>query len=95
MQCTTNILSNYYISYLTPILERRSPKKELLMPTLVAFDLETTGLDPKTDSIIEISAVRFNERRIEEEFSMLINPGKRIPKKSAGWFKKVIASNEI
>ncbi len=50
------------------------------MPTLVAFDLETTGLSSKTDSIIEIGAVRFNENRIEDEFSMLINPGKRIPK---------------
>ncbi|HIE24776.1 MAG TPA: DNA polymerase III subunit epsilon [Anaerolineales bacterium] len=50
------------------------------MPTLVAFDLETTGLSSETDSIIEIGAVRFNETRVEDEFSMLINPGKRIPK---------------
>ena len=50
------------------------------MPTLVAFDLETTGLSPKTDSIIEIGAVRFNETSIEDEFSVLVNPGKRIPK---------------
>jgi len=49
------------------------------MTTLVAFDLETTGLNPKTDKIIEIGAVRFNEKRVEDEFTMLINPGRSIP----------------
>ena len=49
------------------------------MPTLVALDLETTGLDSKKDGITEIGAVRFNERRIEEEFQILINPGRHIP----------------
>ncbi len=49
------------------------------MTTLVAFDLETTGLDPKRDAIIEIGAIRFNENRVEDEFSMLINPGRSIP----------------
>ena len=50
------------------------------MPSIVALDLETTGLDPKTDTIIEIGAIRFNNRRIEEEFSTLINPRREIPK---------------
>jgi ATP-dependent DNA helicase DinG len=49
------------------------------MTTLVAFDLETTGLNPKSDAIIEIGAIRFNENRVEDEFSMLINPGRSIP----------------
>ena len=49
------------------------------MPSIVALDLETTGLDPKSDQIIEIGAVRFNSRRIEDEFSTLINPGRAIP----------------
>ncbi len=49
------------------------------MPSIVALDLETTGLDPKTDAIIEIGAIRFNERRVEEEFSTLINPMRGIP----------------
>ena len=49
------------------------------MTTLVALDLETTGLNPKQDAIIEIGAVRFNERRIEDEFKALINPGRNIP----------------
>lgn len=49
------------------------------MTSIVALDLETTGLDPAQDAIIEIGAVRFNGRRIEEEFSTLINPNRHIP----------------
>jgi ATP-dependent DNA helicase DinG len=49
------------------------------MPTIVALDLETTGLDPHRDAIIEIGAVRFNERRVEDEWSTLVNPGRHIP----------------
>jgi DNA polymerase-3 subunit epsilon/ATP-dependent DNA helicase DinG len=47
--------------------------------TLVALDIETTGLDPKNDKIIEIGAVRFSGSKIEGEFNSLINPGKNIP----------------
>ena len=49
------------------------------MTSIVALDLETTGLNPSDDAIIEIGAVRFNNRRIEDEWTTLINPGKRIP----------------
>jgi DNA polymerase-3 subunit epsilon/ATP-dependent DNA helicase DinG len=49
------------------------------MTSIVAIDIETTGLDPDRDSIIEIGAVRFNEKRIEGEWESLINPGTRIP----------------
>lgn len=49
------------------------------MPSLVAIDIETTGLDPNNDAIIEIGAVRFNGPRIEDEWSTLIHPGRPIP----------------
>jgi DNA polymerase-3 subunit epsilon/ATP-dependent DNA helicase DinG len=49
------------------------------MPNLVALDIETTGLDPKRDSILEIGAVRFNGRRVEEEWSTWVNPGRAVP----------------
>jgi len=51
----------------------------LAMTSLVAIDIETTGLDPETDGITEIAAVRFNGSRIEKEWSSLINPGRPIP----------------
>lgn len=49
------------------------------MPSLIALDLETTGLDPRKDAIIEIGAVRFSGQRDEAEFHSLINPGRPIP----------------
>jgi len=49
------------------------------MPVIVSLDLETTGLDPTLDSIIEIGAVKFNDSRIDSEFTTLINPRKPIP----------------
>ncbi len=49
------------------------------MDSIVALDIETTGLDPVKDAIIEIGAVRFHNNRIEGEWSSLINPGRKIP----------------
>lgn len=49
------------------------------MPSIVALDIETTGLDPRSDAIIEIGAVRFSGTRVEGEWSTLINPGRPIP----------------
>lgn len=45
------------------------------MQTLIALDLETTGLDPERDAVIEIGVVRFHGPRIEAEWSSLVNPG--------------------
>lgn len=42
-------------------------------------DIETTGLSPRSDSIIEISALRVRNNTIDEVFSSLINPGYEIP----------------
>lgn len=49
------------------------------MNMYVAIDIETTGLDPEKDCIIEIGAVRFSNRRVEAEWSSLIKPTKNIP----------------
>jgi Rad3-related DNA helicase/DNA polymerase III epsilon subunit-like protein len=46
----------------------------------VAFDLETTGLSPKVDRVLEIGAVRFDAqmRRIAE-MELVVDPGVPIP----------------
>jgi len=49
------------------------------MPSIVSLDIETTGLDPRSDTIIEIGAVRFSGSRVENEWTTLVNPGKPIP----------------
>src|ERR1041384_2233002 len=49
------------------------------MQSIVAIDIETTGLSEERDAIIEIGAVRFKGHRVEDEWSSLINPNKHIP----------------
>lgn len=41
----------------------------------VVVDIETTGLNPKNDSIIEISALRFHHGELIDEYVTLIDPG--------------------
>ena len=42
----------------------------------VCIDLETTGLNPRTDKIIEIGAVRVEKGQITQEWETLVNPGR-------------------
>jgi len=49
------------------------------MSSIVAVDIETTGLNPDEDVIIEIGAVRFNGRRVEDTWTTLVNPRRSIP----------------
>jgi DNA polymerase-3 subunit epsilon/ATP-dependent DNA helicase DinG len=51
-----------------------------LKATYVALDLETTGLDSESDSIIEIGAVRFTDEGELERFHTLVNPRKALPR---------------
>jgi DNA polymerase-3 subunit epsilon len=44
-----------------------------------AFDIETTGLDPKQDRIVEFGAVKFDNRGIISRYAVLINPGIPMP----------------
>ncbi|HEY60863.1 MAG TPA: DEAD/DEAH box helicase family protein [Anaerolineae bacterium] len=46
---------------------------------LVALDLETTGLNPQRDAIIEIGAVRFNGNEVQGTYKQLVNPRRPIP----------------
>jgi DNA polymerase-3 subunit epsilon len=44
-----------------------------------AFDIETTGLDPKEDRIVEFGALKFDKRGPIVRYSALINPGVPMP----------------
>ncbi|MBE0480540.1 MAG: DEAD/DEAH box helicase family protein [Dehalococcoidia bacterium] len=46
--------------------------------TCVALDLETTGLNPDTDEIIEVGAVKFDHEHVLDTFQTLVNPGRPI-----------------
>ena len=43
------------------------------------FDVETTGMSPARDRIVEIAALRIDTDGTEKRFSTLVNPGRRIP----------------
>ncbi len=45
----------------------------------VSLDLETTGLDPDTDDIIEVGAVKYHRGESAGSFSTLINPQLPVP----------------
>ncbi len=49
------------------------------MQSIVAIDIETTGLNDERDAIIEIGAVKFKGHRVEDEWTSLINPGRHVP----------------
>ena len=49
-------------------------------PDFVAIDVETTGLDDKSDHVIEVGAVLFTNGIAGAEYSTLINPGRPLPR---------------
>lgn len=57
--------------------------KELLEPitSFVCFDIETTGLDPSIDKIIEIGGLKVKDKKIVGVFKEFINPGMLLPEK--------------
>ncbi|MBW6458896.1 MAG: DEAD/DEAH box helicase, partial [FCB group bacterium] len=53
--------------------------KELGLETCIAFDVETTGLDPASEEVIQFSAVKFVNGKIAEELNLFCDPGRPIP----------------
>lgn len=49
-----------------------------MINSYVSIDLETTGLNPKLDKIIEIGAVRVVDGKPTERFSTFVNPGRKL-----------------
>jgi DNA polymerase-3 subunit alpha (Gram-positive type) len=49
------------------------------MKSYIALDLETTGLRPKFDRIIEIGAIKVENHQVTAVFSTLVNPQMGIP----------------
>lgn len=58
---------------------QRSAVQNAALTEYTILDLETTGLDPEKDSIIEIAALRIRSKKIESEFHALVLPVYRIP----------------
>src|ERR671937_1051525 len=52
----------------------------LVERTFVALDLETTGLSPRIDRMIEVGAVRFRGDEVLATFQSLVRPEVAIPR---------------
>lgn len=46
--------------------------------SFVAIDLETTGLDPQLETIIEVGLILFEKGKIKEKFTKTVNPRKTV-----------------
>jgi DNA polymerase III epsilon subunit-like protein len=53
--------------------------RKIKYDNFVVVDLETTGLDPTVDKIIEIGVVRYIDGQEKETFETLVNPEIPIP----------------
>ena len=51
------------------------------MREYVSLDLETTGLEPKKDRIIEIGAAKIRDGQVQETYSLLVDPRVKIPER--------------
>ena len=57
-----------------------APTQHGLLDRFVAIDVETTGLRPTTQRVIEVAAIRFEAGTESERFETLVNPGRAVPK---------------
>jgi DNA polymerase III epsilon subunit-like protein len=76
------------VSLFSSLWRRRHPARDtrsvesLLTEGFVAIDLETTGLDPRRDAIVEIAAVPFLDGQSGPVYATHVDPGRPIPPES-------------
>lgn len=64
-------------------IELDSTNIESVCERFIAFDVETTGLSPMTDRIVELGVVIFQDGKVEKTFSSLVNPGVSLSKSAS------------
>lgn len=58
--------------------EKERNTAEDMLKSYIAFDLETTGLSPETNEIIEIGALKVQDGKVQERFMEFIMPSEPI-----------------
>jgi DNA polymerase-3 subunit epsilon len=61
------------------VLSTGAPQLDITYPDFVALDVETTGLRPASQRVIEIGMIRYSAGEPGERFSMLFDPERRLP----------------
>ena len=72
----------YYVNDVDEQAAVHGPGDMPLDGEFVAFDLETTGLDARSDAIIEIGAVRVRGGEVVDKFSSFAQPGRPLSAKT-------------
>ena len=54
--------------------ENKGSSRVEVLSDYTVLDIETTGLDPSFDAIIEVSASRIRKNQIEDTFTALVKP---------------------
>ena len=55
----------------------------IMIEDIITFDVETTGLHPVTDRVIELAAIRWSGGQPVDTFSSLVNPRQPIPEEAS------------
>ena len=64
---------------MTAGVEQKGNKEgKTMINSYISIDLETTGLNPKQDKIIEIGAIKVMDGRKADTFSTFVNPGRKL-----------------
>ncbi len=74
-------MEGYYVNDVDDRVVVHGQGEQALDGEFVAFDLETTGLNNRNDTIIEIGAVLMKEGRELGRFQTFVDPGRRLDKK--------------
>ena len=64
------------------LVEGLDPRGEWARMPLVVLDVETTGLDPENDRVIEIGVVLVDDGQVVDALSWLVQPGIPVPKEA-------------
>ncbi|MCL6446503.1 MAG: PolC-type DNA polymerase III, partial [Alicyclobacillus sp.] len=71
----------YVVDDGTPIVYRAAPRVLDERTEYVVFDTETTGLNAREDTLIEIAAVRMRGKEIVDTFATLVDPERHLSQK--------------